>query len=114
MTTEIKTKTAPAVALALSTDAGSSSVIDTSGWQYMQLMTWGTTGSVVTSVHVNPGTTAGTAATTMPDLLFVGSAVSDGAEAGNPVWHCGSLTMQAVITHGTTAGTFNTSYIMYE
>lgn len=110
-----KTKTRPVVAFTAGTALGTASIIDTSGWDYMTLYSQhgGTGGSRTISVYVNAGTRAGTAATTFPDAVLIGSKNSDQAGAGTPVWNCGSLTDQALISYGTsTNSSFTVSYVM--
>lgn len=99
------------------TALGTTSIIDTSAWEFMQLTSihGGTGGSRLTSVYVNGGTQDGTAATTFPNAIFVGSGVSDQAGAGTPVWICGSLTHQAIITYGTsTNSSFSLACKMFD
>ncbi len=118
MTRDIETKMYPVVLVSgAGTALGTSSIIDTSGWQTVQLMNihGGTGGSRTIGVYVNAGSQWGTAATTLPNATFVGSGNSDQAGAGSLVWHCGSLTHQAVVSYGTsTNGLFSISYMLYE
>lgn len=118
MTDIVKTKTRPAWAIiSQGTALGTSSIIDTTAWQSMQLMAFhgGTGGSRTISVYVNGGTQMGTAATTLPNPIFVGSANSDQAGAGTPTWICGSLTDQAVVSAGTSSNSsFSVSYVLFD
>lgn len=118
MTREIESKMPTVIAFASQgTGVGTSSIIDTSAWQAVQIMALhgGTGGSRTINVFANAGTQYGTASTTMPNLVFVGSANSDFAGAGSPVWHCGSLTHQAIMTVGTSSNSsFTVSYKLYE
>lgn len=118
MTTEIKTKEAPVYAFAAQgTVVGTSGVIDTTGWQNMQVMAvhGGTGGSRTVSCWINAGTEAGTAATTMPNLLLAGSRNSDYAGLGTAMWLCGSLTRQSVITVGSSSNSsFDVTYMFLE
>lgn len=118
MTTSAKTKTRPAFLFAnQGTVLGTSAVIDTSSWQFMQLMSihGGTSGSRTIQVYVNGGTQIGTSATTFPNPVWVGSRNSDQAGAGYATWICGSLTDQAIVTTGTgLSPSFSLSYLMLE
>jgi len=118
MTRDIETKMYPVVLVSSAgTALGTSSIIDTSAFQSMQLMNihGGTGGSRTISVYVNAGTQWGTAATTLPNATFVGSGNSDQAGAGSLVWHCGSLTHQAIVRYGTSSNlSFSLSYVLYE
>lgn len=118
MTDFTPTKKGPYVAISsVGTGLGTSSVLDTSGFQNMQLMAFhaGTGGSRVIKVHVNGGTQIGTSSTAFPNPIFVGSAKSDYAGAGSITWHCGSLTKQAIIEYGTSSdSSFSVTYELYE
>jgi hypothetical protein len=118
MTTTAKTKTRPMYLFeSQGTALGSAGPIDTSSFQFAQFMSihGGTSGSRTISVYANCGTTPGTSATTMPNLVFVGSRNSDQAGAGYPVWICGSLTDQAIVTTGTgLSPSFSLTYLMLE
>ena len=118
MTTTEKTKTRPGLLFdGQGTALGTSAIIDTSSFQYMQLMAihGGTSGSRTVGVYINAGTQTGTAATTFPNAMLVGSRNSDRAGAGIPVWLCGSLTDQAIVTIGTgLAPSFSLTYLMLE
>lgn len=87
------------------TALGTTAIIDTSAWEFMQIqhLHGGTGGSRLTTVYVNGGTKNGTAATTFPDAVFVGSGVSDFDGEGTPTFHVGSLTHQAIISYGTSS-----------
>jgi len=75
----------------------------------------GTGGSRTVKVYVNAGTQMGTLATAFPNPIFVGSGNSDQAGAGTPIFICGSLTDQAIITYGTSTDlSFSTSYMFLE
>ena len=117
MSTTEKTKTRPVIAFTAGTALGTSSIIDTSAFQNMSLYSihGGTGGSRTVSVWVNAGTQSGTAETTLPSAVLIGSKNSDYDGAGTPVWNCGTLTDQAIIAYGTsTDSSFTTSYVMYE
>ncbi len=118
MTVEIKTKTRPIVLVSgQGTALGTSSIVDTTGWQNLQLMNihGGTGGSRTISIYVNGGTQVGTAATTLPNPVWVGSGNSDQAGLGAVVVHVGSLTDQTIVSYGTsTNSSWSLSYIAYE
>jgi hypothetical protein len=118
VTSEIKTKTSPAfIVTSQGTALGTSSIIDTSGWMFIQLMAQhgGTGGSRTITVYANGGTIMGTSATAMPDLVFIGSANSDQAGAGSPVFTVGSLTNQAVVAMGTSSNaSYKLSYMLFD
>ena len=102
---------AASVGTALGTCTG---VIDTSAWNSMQVncIHGGTGGSRTVNVYINAGTRQGTLATTFPEALSAASKTSDYAGLGNPVFVCGSLTDQAIITYGTSTNLgFTISYL---
>jgi hypothetical protein len=118
MTTTEKTKTRPVFAVASTgTALGSAGPFDSSAFQYAQIMSvhGGTGGSRTVSCWINSGTQFGTAATTFPDAILVGSRNSDKAGAGTPCWLVGSLTDQMLVTWGTSSDlSFSISYMMLE
>lgn len=108
---KIKTKTK--IAIAGGAAAGTSSIVDTSAYKSMRLMTWGTTGSCTANVFANIGTTAGTSETTMPVVHLLGSHVAQGTGIFNSSAVSG-LADQAIITHSAINGTYNTSYLLQD
>ena len=91
--------------------AGTSGIIDTSGYLMMQLICFGTTGSCNANVYINAGTRTGTLATTMPECVFSGSTKATGT-GGPTIKNINGLTDQAIITHSSITGTYVTSYVL--
>lgn len=118
MSIDKKTKTRPKFAVASAgTALGTSSIIDTSAWKKIQVMALhgGTGGSRNIGVVVNAGTQEGTASTTLPNPVLVGSQTSDQAGAGTTNWVYGSLTDQAIINYGTSSNSsFSVSYVLLD
>ena len=108
-----KTKLKTVIAIAAGEAAGTSGIIDTSAYKSMRLMTWGTTGSATANLYATLGTTAGTSETTMPAVILLGSHTAQGTGIFQSSAIAG-LTGQAIITHSTINGTYNSSYLMYD
>lgn len=102
--------------LASGSALGTSSIIDTSAYKYIQFTTIGTTGSQVVKLHSNMGTLRGSSETNLQYLIFIGSHTCEGAAGGEVRWDGGSITGdQSVFEYGTTAnGTFTTFYQLYD
>ena len=108
-----KAKLKTEIAIAGGVAAGTSSIIDTSAYKSARLMTWGTTGSCTSNLYSSIGTTVGTAATTMPAFILLGSHRSDGTGVFKSTAVSG-LTGQAIITHSSITGTYHTSYYLFD
>lgn len=94
-----------------------SAIIDTSGYEFMQVMSHhgGTGGSRTLTIAANCGTQYGTAVTTLPDAKNITTFTSDFAGLGAPIGICGSLTHQAVIGYGTSSNSsFSVSYKLFD
>ena len=119
MSIDNKTKTRPVFAVASTGTAlgTATSIIDTSAWKSMQVMSihGGTGGSRIVSVYANAGTQTGTSVTAFPNPILVGAGTSDFAGLGSVYFVCGSLTDQAIITFGTSTNlSFSASYILFD
>lgn len=96
------------------TAAGTSGVLDTSGYKYVDIYTIGTTGSCTTNVYTNAGTLAGTSATTMPYLVLIGSHTAVGSSGGEQQTTGIATANQGIVTHSDITGTYSTFVVEHD
>ena len=96
---------------------GTSGIIEGQGYKHVAFATFGSGGSKQVDAYTTFGTTAGTAPTGMAYLVWLGSQISFAGTAGSStsIWQGGSyIGQQLIFSHGTTAGSFSTNYMLYD
>lgn len=113
MSTDNSIKTSPKIAIAGGTAAGTSSIIDTSGFTSMYMYSIGTTGSCTSNVWVNFGTAPWSGTVLSAQVVLVGTQTAGGTGI-SAYSNIAGLGNQAIITQSTINGTYTTSYILHD